>query len=110
MYGKSVLSWWLQRITALIMLPFPILFVMALFAPNLEEGLLELTRGYKGLFSVLFILPALYHGFLGIQVVLEDYVSSDVLRAFLITFLKIFTSITAGAVLVVVLMQMLGVK
>ncbi|QLL66952.1 succinate dehydrogenase, hydrophobic membrane anchor protein [Anaplasma phagocytophilum str. Norway variant1] len=108
MSGKSVLHWWMQRMTAVVMLPVPIFLVKALLVSDLATGLLDLTHGYKGVLTALFLMPAFYHGVLGVQVVMEDYVHSEVLRAFLITFIKLFAILTVGGFSTVVLLRTLG--
>lgn len=94
--------------TAVVMLPVPIFLVKALLVSDLATGLLDLTHGYKGVLTALFLMPAFYHGVLGVQVVMEDYVHSEVLRAFLITFIKLFAILTVGGFSTVVLLRTLG--
>ncbi|ABD44059.1 succinate dehydrogenase, hydrophobic membrane anchor protein [Anaplasma phagocytophilum] len=108
MSGKSILHWWMQRMTAVVMLPVPIFLVKALLVSDFATGLLDLTHGYKGALTALFLMPAFYHGVLGVQVVLEDYVRSDALRAFLITFIKLFAVLTVCVFSLVVLLRTLG--
>ena len=107
MSGRSVLHWWMQRITAVLMLPLPVLLIMSLLESDLEKGLMSLTVGYKGVLCVMFLVPAFYHAVLGTQVILEDYVHSEVLRAFLITFIKLWSLITVGSVLLVFILRII---
>ncbi|MDD9362402.1 MAG: succinate dehydrogenase, hydrophobic membrane anchor protein, partial [Anaplasma sp.] len=96
------------RLTAVVMLPVPVFLVKALLVSDLAAGLLDLTYGYKGVLTALFLMPAFYHGVLGVQVVLEDYVRSDMLRAFLITFIKLFAVLTVCGFSLLVLLRTLS--
>ena len=105
MSGNSVAHWWIQRITAVAMLPLPFICMLLLLSPSLEQGLVDVTTGWRGVLCLLFLLPAYYHGFLGLQIIIEDYVHNITLRAFLITFCKMLTFLTAGAMAVVVALR-----
>lgn len=98
----SVLHWWMQRITAVLLLPAPFFFFAILVSSDLVEGFLLLTTGYRGVFSALFLPVAIYHGVVGVQVVLEDYVHSEAIRSLLITFFRLLGGATVAAVLIVI--------
>ncbi|MCU7611354.1 succinate dehydrogenase, hydrophobic membrane anchor protein [Anaplasma capra] len=98
MGGRSVHFWWMQRIAGLVMLPLPFFFVV-LFRTLDLESVHTLRYGFcASLFAVTFLVAALYHGVLGVQVVLEDYVRSGILRASLVTFCKLFAVFTVLSV------------
>jgi succinate dehydrogenase / fumarate reductase membrane anchor subunit len=70
--------WWAQRVTALALIPLTIWFVASLI--HLAHG--EPGAFYEWLLNpcdatafILFIAVGFHHGVLGMQVVLEDYVS-----------------------------------
>ena len=105
MAGKSIVHWWMQRLTAVVMLPMPFICMLLLLSPSLEQGLVDVTSGWRGVSCLLFLFPAYYHGFLGLQIIIEDYVHDITRRAFLITFCKMFTLVTAGALCMVVLLR-----
>jgi succinate dehydrogenase / fumarate reductase membrane anchor subunit len=83
--------WWAQRITALALIPLAIWFVASVI------GLAHADPGafYEWLLSplnatalVLFIAVGFHHGVLGVQVVLEDYVSDHGMRTVFIILTK----------------------
>lgn len=108
MAGKSVWHWWMQRLTAVAMLPLPFICMLLLLTPSLEQGLVDVTTGWRGALCVLFLFPAYYHGFLGLQIIIEDYVHNVTVRALLVTFCKMVTLVTAGSLAAVVLLRAVG--
>jgi succinate dehydrogenase membrane anchor subunit len=72
--------WWMQRITAVALIPLTfwviILLDSCLNAPY-QETLAWLTSPLNSVFVVSWILFVFYHAALGLQVVIEDYVSSE---------------------------------
>ena len=75
--GSGAVHWWMQRLTAVALVPFTIWFVFAIV-------MLESTS-YETLFQWLqspviivllatFIITTFYHTQLGLQVIIEDYV------------------------------------
>jgi len=75
--------WWLQRLTALALIPLAVWFAASLVmlsgaewerVGDWIEGPFVMT------FLILFIVVGLWHGQLGLQVVIEDYVANEGLR------------------------------
>jgi succinate dehydrogenase / fumarate reductase membrane anchor subunit len=50
-----------------------------------------LSSPWAGTISILFISFMFYHGYLGLQVILEDYVSHLFLKWILMIFIKLFS-------------------
>lgn len=74
---KGMSHWLLQRLTAIALVPlglwFMISFVMLLSAPY-EQAHAWLHAPWPMSMAILFLFVLFYHGALGLQVVLEDYV------------------------------------
>ena len=95
MVSHSVYHWLIQRTTAFVLLPLSMWFlfkfvaVVSLIFKSLPD--LHLCFSSIGITDLVILLCffvfAFYHGVLGIQVILEDYIHSAVLRAlvFLVT-------------------------
>ena len=75
--------WWLQRLTALALIPLSVWFAASLVmlsgaewerVGDWMEGPFVMT------FLILFIVVGLWHGQLGLQVVIEDYVANEGMR------------------------------
>lgn len=95
--------WLIQRVTAIVLLIFVLGFFFLFFFPDGFLYLLLLLLGPDndrliimanfGIAS--FFIISFYHGMLGIEVIMEDYVSSLKCRRILIIAVKLFTLITS---------------
>ena len=99
--------WWMQRLTALALIPLIVWFVVNIIrgAGSEHYVLSFIASPLNAVFTVLFIVTTLYHGMLGIQTVIEDYVHSKPRKLILlisVQFASIVTAI-AGVIAVVAL-------
>ena len=70
--------WWHQRLTAVALVPLALWFAVGLVAlPNFSYGAVAtwVHRPVTSILLILFVGAAAYHSFLGVQVVVEDYVA-----------------------------------
>ena len=95
---KAVTSWLLQRISAVILVPLAIWFIYLClnFASMLTEASYKkfidaLQNKFNLVGLVLFVTISLFHGYLGMKVILEDYIADKKYRHLSILFLKIFS-------------------
>ena len=76
---EGVSHWWMQRLTALALIPLGIWFVASVVALAGADHA-AITQWLSAPFTLgalaLTILAAFYHAALGLQVVIEDYVHS----------------------------------
>jgi succinate dehydrogenase / fumarate reductase membrane anchor subunit len=75
--GEGVGHWWVQRVTAVALLPLTVWFAWSLLALDLQSY--DAVRGWLGqpwvaVLTILLALTIAWHSKLGIQVVIEDYV------------------------------------
>jgi succinate dehydrogenase / fumarate reductase membrane anchor subunit len=69
--------WWMQRLSAVALLPLGLWFVVSLLAlPDLSYDTIGfwIAEPISTVALVLFVLAACYHSHLGMQIVVEDYV------------------------------------
>jgi len=89
--GDASHHFWVQRISALAMIP--LVFWIALSIAFLPEAsyadvVAWLQSPLNGIITLLFVILSFYHAQLGLQVVIEDYISSHSKRLFGILFVK----------------------
>ena len=77
--GEGVGHWWVQRVTAIALIPLTLWFALSLLGSSLQSY--EAMRGWIGqpwvaVLSLLLVVTLAWHSKLGVQVVIEDYVGS----------------------------------
>jgi succinate dehydrogenase / fumarate reductase membrane anchor subunit len=75
--------WWMQRITAVALVPLGLWFALSLLAmPDFEYTtvIAWLQRPMSSILLILTVLAVSYHSYLGLQVVIEDYVQTASLK------------------------------
>src|ERR1700739_4247412 len=80
---EGVEHWWAQRLTAIALIPLSLWFVSAVI--GLAGGDLETMQNWVALplpaiLLVLLLIATFYHLSLGLQVVIDDYVHTDLTR------------------------------
>lgn len=93
--------WIMQRVSALALIPLVIwlafsVITLCISSQNQVQEWFSSATHSLGL--ILFIITAFYHGFLGIRVVIEDYISNEFKKIFLIFAVQIlcFMATIAG--------------
>jgi succinate dehydrogenase / fumarate reductase membrane anchor subunit len=95
--GEGVGHWWMQRVTAVALLPLTLWFVISLLGQSLQSY--DAMRGWLGqpwvaVLTLLLVFTLAWHAKLGVQVVIEDYVHGKVVKT---TLLLLSTFIHVGA-------------
>lgn len=73
----GVHHWWVQRLTAIALVPLGIWFVVSLLSlPSLGYSAVSawMSQGWTAVLLILFVLTLAWHSQLGVRVVVEDYV------------------------------------
>ena len=85
--------WWLQRLTAIALIPLTIWFVTIIAFINeadYQQSIDLISQPFNGTLLILFIIASFWHSQLGMQVVIEDYVSQKFMRITLLIIMKYF--------------------
>ena len=72
--------WWSQRLTAIALVPLTLWFVGAVATragANHAEMVAWLSSPWNACLMILLIVATFYHAWLGMQVVIEDYVHDE---------------------------------
>jgi len=96
--GEGVGHWWLQRVTAVALIPLTLWFSVSLLGKSLQsyEIMSEwLGRPWVAVGTILLALTLAWHSKLGVQVVIEDYVHGKGAKTALLL-LSIFVHVSAA--------------
>ena len=108
---EGVEHWWAQRITAIALVPLTLWFVASVI--SLVGADIETVQNWVGLplpaiLFVLLLIATFYHVSLGLQVVIEDYVHTELAKIGLIVAVRLLSFALAVAGIFAVLSIALG--
>jgi succinate dehydrogenase / fumarate reductase membrane anchor subunit len=89
---EGVEHWWLQRLTAVALVPLAVWFVavlIRLIGADLETVRAWIAHPLPAILLALLLIATFYHAALGLQVVIEDYVAAPGARLGLIVVLRL---------------------
>ncbi|MBM3548437.1 MAG: succinate dehydrogenase, hydrophobic membrane anchor protein [Alphaproteobacteria bacterium] len=90
----GVEHWWMQRVTAVALIPLTLWFaasLVSLAGAEWEAAYLWIASPAGAVPMILFLVAGLWHGKLGLQVVIEDYIHAEVLKVALLMLLSLAT-------------------
>ena len=108
---QGVEHWWAQRITAIALVPLVLWFVIAvieLAGADRAAFVAWLHHPVPAVMMVLLLIAVFYHGALGLQVVIEDYVAYDSARLVLLIANRLLSIVVAALGIFAVLKLALG--
>src|SRR5439155_20157047 len=108
---EGVEHWWLQRVTAVALVPLTVWFVVAVV--RLSGADIDAVRDWVGrplpsILLVLLLIATFWHVSLGLQVVIEDYVHAALARLGLVIVVRLACFALAVAGIFAVLSMALG--
>ncbi|HKJ94309.1 MAG TPA: succinate dehydrogenase, hydrophobic membrane anchor protein [Gammaproteobacteria bacterium] len=92
--------WWAQRVTAIALVPLLLWFVVGVAAhssADYAQAVAWIGSPVNAVLMILSVAVAFYHGSLGVQVILEDYVDSEGLLVTLDVLQKFVAVVFAAA-------------
>jgi succinate dehydrogenase / fumarate reductase membrane anchor subunit len=105
---EGVEHWWLQRVTAIALVPLTLWFVVAVV--RLSSADIDAVRDWVGrplpaILLVLLLIATFWHVSLGLQVVIEDYVHTDLAKLGLVIVVRLACfALTVAGILAVLAM------
>ena len=96
---EGVEHWWAQRVTAIALVPLVIWFVIAVVALAGADRAVFVGWVHHPVPAVLLVLlltATFYHGALGLQVIIEDYVENEALRLGLVIVMRLAAILLAA--------------
>jgi succinate dehydrogenase / fumarate reductase, membrane anchor subunit len=111
--GQGTAHWWLQRVSAIALVPLLVWFVVAVVSVPVVDppSVIRWIRGgMHALLLLALILAAAQHSYLGTRVIVEDYVSDIKARVATLVILQFMHIALAGAGILSVLRVALGAE
>src|SRR5438132_5125026 len=108
---EGVEHWWMQRITAVALVPLTLWFVttvIGLVGADLESVENWVGRPLPAILMVLLLIATFYHMALGLQVVVEDYVHAELAKLGLVIAVRLLCFAFAAARIFAVLSIAVG--
>jgi succinate dehydrogenase / fumarate reductase membrane anchor subunit len=103
---KGFDHWLLQRVSAIALIPLVIWLILSLINIGLDpQGYLPVFFSYplNAFMGILFFCSSLYHGSLGLRVIIEDYIINKAKVHFYIMLVNFVSITTAVAVCIAIL-------
>ena len=97
---EGVEHWWRQRVTALALVPLSlwlVVLVLHLLGADLATARHAVAHPLTAIALVLLLIAGFWHGALGLQVVIEDYVHAEFPRLGLIVLVRLLAFALAAA-------------
>lgn len=104
--GEGSHHWWLQRMSALALIPLSFWFVFSMInhiGDSHESAIAWVSQPWVALLLVLYLLFLFFHAQLGMQVVIEDYVHSQTAKFIALMVVKGLTVVAGLAAVFAVL-------
>jgi len=103
----GVRHWWVQRVTAIALVPLSIWFLFVLggmlHAADYAAVMAMVAQPVHALFLIVFSVCLFWHGALGLQVIIEDYVHGEFCKLVLLMLNTFFALLVAGFCLFAIL-------
>lgn len=103
---SGVEHFWLQRVTAVALVPLVIWFIVStlpLVGAEHAAVLAFLASPIHAVLTMLFIATGLFHMTLGVQVVIEDYIHGEAMKIALLMLNRFFAWIVGAACIFAIL-------
>ena len=107
---SGTMHWWMQRVTAVALIPLSfwvILFIKQLLSAPFNDMQQWLVNPINASLLLAWVCLGFYHAVLGLQIVIEDYISAEFWQISLVWLLKLAG--LAGAISSLVLLMKIAI-
>lgn len=105
--GKEGVShWWMQRVTAIVLTPLTLWFLISLLgviSADYEAVVTWIGKPINTVLLIALLVGTFYHAMLGLQVVIEDYVHVEGSKVLSLLVMKFALLLLGGAAVLAVL-------
>ena len=105
----GVSHWWLQRVTAVALIPLSLWFVYALMTVMLAPSVAHVAQWFLSplntIVTILLLITTFIHAKLGLQVVIEDYVHSPSMK-YTLLLANLFTCFIFAAISILAVLKL----
>lgn len=105
----GVSHWWLQRLTAVAMIPLCLWFISAIISVLISPDVMTVAKWFSSSVNaislVLFLIALFFHAKLGLQVVIEDYIKCPYTKYSLL-FANIFFCFGGVAICIIAVLKL----
>lgn len=108
---SGVGHWWVQRVTAIALIPLGVWFagsLIALLSADYATVTAWLALPYNAVLTALLVVVMFHHSWLGVQVVIEDYVHAEGIKIASLLIIKFIHVLLAAYGVFVVLRVAFG--
>ena len=106
--GEGLRHWWAQRLTAVALVPLGTAFVVMVVAgltSDYDTARAAVAHPMLAALWMLFVVALFHHAQLGLQVIVEDYVSGPGRKVFGIVLVR-FAAMVLGAICIVSILRL----
>jgi len=105
----GVSHWWLQRVTAVAMIPLTLWFITALLTAMLSSNVIKVAEWFASpvhtLLMIMLLGATFAHAKLGVQVVIEDYVHKPIPK-FLLLLANVFVCLLFAGITILAVLKL----
>lgn len=109
--GRGFSRWWLQRLTAVALVPLTLWFVWSLAVMSgrsYEQVIHWIQTPWIAIVLLLFLGSVFYHAQAGLREIVEDYVHDELLKLMVLVLIKFICVLVGTAAIFSVLLIAIG--
>ncbi len=109
--GRGFSRWWMQRLTAVALVPLMVWFVWSLAVVSgtgYQNVIHWIQTPWVAVLLIVFLVDVFYHAQAGLREVVEDYVRNDLVKIMTVVLIQFVSAIIGAAAVFSVLVIAIG--